>query len=87
MALLYFMSSEDAAILIWSQSDAPSTSKTLFFFFVFISVFMLKRVFPHVRDNRFSRWLFGFPKYGHIFTNPTWKLKNLEQGYADYDLL
>ena len=60
------MSSEDAAIQIWSQSDASSMSKTHFFFLIFISVFVLERVLPRVRNNWFSRWPVGFPKYGHI---------------------
>ena len=38
-----------------------------FFFFISISVFVLERVFPRVRDNWFSRWPVGFPKYGHIY--------------------
>ena len=61
------MSSKDDAFQIWRQSDAPSKSKTRFFFFIYISIFELKCVFLRVRDNRDSRWPVGFPKYGHIF--------------------
>ena len=51
-SLLPFTSSEDAAVQIWSQSDALSLSKMRFFS---ISVFMLERLFPHIRDNWFYR--------------------------------
>ena len=50
------MSSEDDAVQILSQSDALSASKTRFFFFISISVFVLERI----RDNWFSRWPVGF---------------------------
>ena len=68
------MSREDAAVQIWSQSDALSMSKMRFFFFVYISVFLLECAFPCVRDNWFSRWPVGFPKYGHKFgITKNWK--------------